>query len=149
MQIKIKYYLLIPIVLVLSYLIYNLYQQKIIDENYICDCRKGKNMNSELFFDLQFSNDEISNMSIILNNLEKPIDIENIIKKEFFYEYKYEYGFELGDTLKIKINNKLNKIYGFKYDTVIINSKKGLECELKGAKVNDIFQNGNRFQIKR
>ncbi len=148
MQIKKKIYLLILLVLVSSYIIYNLYQQKIIDENYICDCRKGKNMNSELFFDLQFSNEVVGNVSIELNNLKKPIEIENIRKYKKFYEYKYEYGFELTDTLKVKINDKLNKIYGFKYDTIIINSKKGLECEFKGAIVNGIFQKGNRFEIK-
>lgn len=148
MQIKKKYYLFIPLVVVLCYVIYNLKLQKIEYSNYICECRLAKDMHSDLIFDLYFTKRQINNMSIKINKIKKPIDVRNIRKTTKNYEYKYEYGFELHDSLTVSIDDRLYKIYGFKYDTIIINRKKGLECLFKGAYLNNKWVEGNYFILK-
>ncbi|AND65403.1 hypothetical protein AX766_13920 [Flavobacterium covae] len=68
---------------------------------------------------------------------------------DYYCEYKYGYGFELEDTIKINIDNNLFKIYSFKFDTFIINKKKGLECEFKEAILNGKLNKTNIFEIKK
>lgn len=149
MQVKRKYYFLITFVFViLGYVLFKLLQQKKVDNDYICNCQNGLNMSSELILKTYYNKENIENMIINLNELRRQIDRKSIVKRDAFSEYKYQNGFELEDTLTFEINDRKYRIYGFKYDTIIINKKKGLECEFKGAYLDGKWIEGKIFFLE-
>jgi len=134
-----KYVIIILLLAVAGYIGYNFYQQYRRDNDFICKCRKGNEMNTKLMFD--FLNDlEILKVKALINN--KKINIKRVNITD---PLEYNQGFSLQDTLKIVTQSKNYNIYGFKYDSVMINPQKGLECEFKGAFVNDKWNEGNVF----
>lgn len=130
-----------------AYIASNLIRQNRSEKQFICDCRNSKTISGSFFLDLYYEPVFIEAMTIKLNQKDILVDPTKIRGDKQPYLYEYADRFGISDTVTISIANKKYVISDFTADTVIINAKKGMECRLKSARINNIVQNDNRYKI--
>jgi len=130
-----------------AYIGYNLFAQNQKDDQFRCDCKKAINTPGVLLFDINYEAQSIKNMKVSLNRDTITVDTTKIIGEAKPFTFEYDRRFNRNDTITFVIENKKYVVCGFENHAIIINEKKGLECKLKSAKINNIVQNGNRYNL--
>lgn len=103
------------------------------NEEIICYCqKKGTNVSLTLSSNKKI---EIFFNTKRINYIQHPIDKGFLNTLELFLEKSSQ------DTLFIKENTEITKIYDFKVDTLIVNEKQGITCDLKEFTMNGKKQN--------
>lgn len=142
-------FILFTLICIAAYIVSNLIRQNRNDKQFICDCRNSKNISGSFFLELPYDPESIRDMKIQLNQKGISTGPIKIHGDQQPYLYEYDHAFGSSDTVIINIASKKYVISEFETDTVITNSKKGLECRLKSAKINNVVQHGDRYKLLR
>jgi hypothetical protein len=144
-----KIYFLIGLIIIAmsGYAAYGFISQNNKDNQFKTECEKNPNVHTSLIFavkqtenphqiNVQLNDDKGKTiLNKILNDAEEPS------------EFKYDGGFSIHDTIQLIYNEKVYRIYGFQYHSVVINDKKGPECQYKGAFINGKWNASNVFDL--
>jgi len=132
---KKKIILILATVIIASvafYIYLALREQEKKDEKFICNCQKNGTVTEV----------KLSSKYFIPQKTEFFFNKKKINYKKSSYDNYFLFSFDLSisksseDTLFIKDEKKTVKIYDFNVDTLIINKKRGLECDLKDVTIN-------------
>jgi len=133
MKKKIILILTVVIVAPIAFYIYlGLREQEKKDEKFICDCQKNGTVTEV----------ELSSKYFTPQKTEIFFNKKKINYKQSLYDKYFLFSFDLivkkssKDTLFVKCEKKTVKIYNFDVDTLIINKKQGLACDLKEVTVD-------------
>lgn len=143
---KRKFIIILAIIIlaIISCYIYIAYRnQENKHEKIICDCRlKG------IYITKDFATFSLNKEKIDVIFAGRKIEyVKKSYGKGFILSIEMLFNKSIKDTLFIKDNSKTIKIYDFDVDTLIINKKQGIICDLKELTVNGKKQSAKNLII--
>jgi len=121
------------LVIVCCYTYKSYKKQRNKDEKIICDCRKnGINTQISLISRSFLS----AKTKLFFNNKKIDYKQQQTSHKDLVITFNLALNKSSKDTLFVKDNSKTIKIYNFDVDTLIINKKQGIICDLKAVTVD-------------
>lgn len=144
---KIKVGIFITLIFIIcGYIAFQLYKQDKKDDEFAKECENSPRVNTEIFF-ITSSTQDNSDALLFYNG--KPVKFDTItVVSGNEKQFNYSAAFDNKDKLEFRLNNEKYVLDNFKYQSVVINEKKGPECHFKGASFNGKWQEKNYFVIK-
>lgn len=131
---------------IIGWMIIGWISQKNKDNQFKTKCENNPSTHTSLTFAID-PKEESHQINVLLKNKQNQMILNKIVSENEDHEFTYDGGFSIDDTLMVIKKSKTYKIYGFKYHTVIINEKKGPECQYKGAFFNGKWNEDDVFDL--
>lgn len=144
---KARLFIIIVVLSILGYMAYGYINQKNKDDQFKTECEKNPDIHTSLTFAVNPAENSHQINVQLKDNKGKVILNKVLNDAEEANEFKYEGGFSIHDTIELIYNKKVYKIYGFKYHAIVINEKKGPECQYKGAFINGKWIESSVFDL--
>ncbi|MCZ4243838.1 hypothetical protein [Pedobacter punctiformis] len=144
---KTPFFIILIVLAILGYMGYGYIDQKSKDDQFQTACEKNPNIHTFLTFAVK-QTENSNQIDVQLKDNKGKIILNKILyDTQEVNEFKYEGSFSVQDTIKLVYNKKVYKIYGFRHHSVVINEKKGPECQYKGAFINGKWNEGTVFDL--
>jgi len=141
-----KRFVIIAIAAIMTYMVYGYLNQKAKDDEFASACISGTNLTTLSF--ILPEQKKIKKLHLKISRANQKTIMEVATQHSGNNNFSYTGGFSSLDTLEITSLSKKYKMYGFKYVSIVINAKKGPECQYRGAYINGKWNDGNIVSLE-